>query len=61
MQRVRGEEGILWRACEAGGMGFEGLVRDLDSARYLNLSDRWVWEGKKSAGIGQAFRRLCEK
>lgn len=41
-------------------MGFEGLVSDLGSDRYLNLSDRWVWEGKKSAGTGQAFRRLCE-
>lgn len=61
MQRVRSREGILWRACEAGGMGLERLVRDLGSARCLNLSDRWVWEGKKSAGTGQAFSRLCEK
>lgn len=58
---MQGGEGILWRACEAGGVGFEGLVRDLGSDRYLNLSDRWVWEGKKRAGTGQALRRLCEK
>lgn len=47
-----------WRACAAG---LEGLVRDLCSDRCLNLSDRCFLERKKSAGVGQAFRRVCEK
>lgn len=38
-----------------------GLGGDVGSDRYLNRSDRRVWEGKSSAGTGQAFGRLCEK
>lgn len=59
-----GGSGFVQRASEAGGLRLEGLEGpggDPGSDRYLNRSDRRVWEGKKSAGTGQAFRRLCEK
>lgn len=44
-----------------GRVRFEGLVSDLCSDKCLNLSDRCFLERKKSAGVGQAFTRLCEK
>lgn len=43
------------------GVGLEGHMIDLCSDRCLNLSDRCSLERKKSAGVGQAFTRLCKK
>lgn len=57
--RARRGGDFEWRAVKRGGVGFEGLLRDLRSDRCLNLSNRCVWERKKSAGMGQASTRLC--
>lgn len=41
-----------WCVVKWGGVGFEGFLRDLCSDRCLNLSNRCVWERKKSVGMG---------
>lgn len=62
MQSVCGGEGTLSGApVRRSGVGLEGRMIDLCSDRYLNLSDRYSLERKKSAGVGQAFTRLCKK
>lgn len=63
MQRVWSERGgdPEWRAVRRGAAGLEGLAGGLCRSRCLNLSDRWFLERKKSAGVGQAFTRPCEK
>lgn len=62
MQRVCGGEGTLSGApVRRSGVGLEGHMIDLCSDRCLNLSDRCSLERKKSAGVGQAFTRLCKK